>query len=172
MSLNTNADSFFWPLILRGIGLGLLFIPLLTITIYPLHNKDIPQATALSNMVRQLGGSFGIAMATTFISIRTVLHYNRLSEHISIYNQSTFDRLAAFTRLFMSKGKDLISAQTSAAAAIEGSVYKQAMILTYNDVFLIVGVFFALCIPLLLLFRLKGKNLEKVEQKLEMHLVD
>lgn len=172
MNLNTNADAFFWPLILRGIGLGLLFMPLLTITIYPLHNKDIPQATALSNMVRQLGGSFGIAVATTYISVRSVQHYSRLSEHISIYNQSAFDRLNSYTGLFLSKGKDLASSQLSAMAALKGNVYKQAMILTYNDVFLIVGMFFALCIPLLLLFRLKGKNLEKVEHQVEMHLVD
>jgi DHA2 family multidrug resistance protein len=55
---------------------------------------------------------------------------------------------------------------------MQGAVYKQAMVLTYNDVFLIVGIFFVLCIPLLLLFRLKGKNMERVEHKVEMHLAD
>ncbi len=172
MNLNTNAHDFFWPLILRGIGMGLLFIPLMTITVYTLHNKDIPQGTALSNMMRQLGGSFGIALMTTLVSIRSVLHYNRLSEHISIYNQSTYDRLNSYTGLFMSKGNDIASSRLSALAALKGSVYKQAMVLTYNDVFLIVGLFFAVCIPLLLLFRLKNKNVEKVEHKVEMHMVD
>ncbi|MHB8259656.1 MAG: DHA2 family efflux MFS transporter permease subunit [Bacteroidia bacterium] len=172
MNLNTNADAFFWPLILRGVGLGLIFTPLLTLTIYPLHNRDIPQATALSNMVRQLGGSFGIATATTYISVRSVLHYNRLSDHISIYNQPTYDRLNAYTGLFMSKGSDFLNAQLKAIASIKGTVLKQAMILTYNDVFIIVGAFFVVCIPLLLLFRLKGKSVVKVENKVEMHLAD
>ena len=172
MNLNTNVNAFFWPLIIRGIGMGLLFIPLTTITVYALDNRDIPQGTALSNMVRQIAGSIGIAMMTTLLSMRAVFHYNRLSDNISVYSQSTFDRLNTYTGLFMSKGDDILSAQMKSIAAMKGSVYKQAMVLTYNDVFLIVGIFFVLCIPLLLLFRLKGKNIEKVEHKVELHLAD
>ncbi len=167
MTLDTGADAFFWPLILRGFGLGLLFIPLLTITIYPLHNKDIPQATAFTTMVRQLGGAFGIAMATTYLSIRSVFHYSNLSEHISIYNTDAFNRLQSYTHLFMSKGSDLISAHTKAAIAIKGNLMQQAMILTYNDVFLIVGVFFAACMPFLLLFKSKGKSKENTTLQTE-----
>ncbi len=172
MTTSTSASSFFWPLILRGAGLGLLFIPLLTITIYPLHNKDIPQATAFNNMVRQLGGAFGIAMATTYLSIRSVFHYSKLSEHVSMYNPTVSNRFAQYVQGFVSKGSDLVSAQSKAALALKGSLMKQALVLTYNDVFLIVGVFFAACIPFLLLFKLKDKNLEKVEQKIEQHLID
>ena len=76
--------------------------------------------------------------------------------------------------MFVSKGSDLLNAQLKAAYAIKGIVFKQAMVLTYNDVFMLVGFFFAICLPLLLLFRIKGKgkNLEKVEQKVEAHLAD
>lgn len=164
MSLETSSGDFFWPLILRGVGLGLIFIPLLTITIYPLPSKDIPQGTAISNMVRQLGGSFGIALATTYISTRTVFHYSRLSDHVSMYNQSTFDRLNAYTGLFVSKGSDFLGAQAKALMAMKGQVYKQALVLTYNDVFLVVGIFFALCIPLLLLFRTSKKDRARAAQ--------
>ncbi|MFC0878413.1 DHA2 family efflux MFS transporter permease subunit [Saccharicrinis sp. FJH2] len=171
MNQNTGSGDFFWPLILRGVGLGLLFIPLLTITIYPLHNKDVPQATAFTTMVRQLGGAFGIAMATTYISIRSVFHYSILSEHISKYNPVSYERLQGYAHLFMSKGSDLATSYTKAAAALKGSLMKQAMILTYNDVFIIVGVFFAACIPFLLLFRTKGKKGDnsalKTEQVIE-----
>ena len=174
MNLNTGASDFFWPLIIRGTGLGLLFIPLLTITIFPLHSRDVPQGTAISNMIRQLGGSFGIALATTFISIRSAFHYNRLSDNISIYNQTSFDRLNAYSGLFVSKGSDFVSARLKALLAIKGTLYKQVMILTYNDVFIMVGFFFAICLPLLLLFRIKGKskNIEKVEENVEGHLID
>jgi hypothetical protein len=58
------------------------------------------------------------------------------------------------------------------AAAIKGTVYKQAMVLTYSDVFLFVGIFFALCIPLLLLFTVRGKKVKKVEQEVEMHFAE
>jgi DHA2 family multidrug resistance protein len=121
-------------------------------------------------MVRQLGGAFGIAMATTYISTRSVFHYSRLSEHISIYNPTAYDRIKSFAGFFMAKGKDFNSAQLSAIGGLKASVYKQAMVLTYNDVFLIVGVFFALCIPLLLLFRIKSKTVTETEKQVEMHL--
>ena len=170
MSLSTGAHNFFWPLILRGAGLGLLFIPLLTITIYPLQNKDISQGTALTNTVRQLGGSFGIAAATTFIATRNVFHYSMLSEKVSIYNTATNERFNGLTALFMSKGSDQASAQLKAAAALKGGIMKQSMLLTYNDVFLIVGVFFAICIPLLLLFKTKKETKIKDTPVEEEHM--
>ena len=149
----------------------MLFIPLLTITIAPLEGKDISQGTALTNTLRQLGGSFGIAAATTFISVRNIFHYNNLTEHVSVYNQPTYDRLNSLTALFVSKGSDINTAQLKAAAAMKGTVFKQSMLLTYNDVFLIVGVFFAICIPLLLLFKAKKKTVEgQVKEGEEQHM--
>nr|WP_321454008.1 DHA2 family efflux MFS transporter permease subunit [uncultured Carboxylicivirga sp.] len=158
MNADTNAGDFFWPLILRGVGLGFLFTPLLTITIYPIKNKDVPQATAFMTMVRQLGGSFGIALSTTYLSVRSAFHYSNLSEHVSVFNNVTYERLQHYTHLFLSNGSDLLKAQTQAAAALHGSIMQQAMILTYNDVFLIVGLFFAACIPFLFLFKTKKED--------------
>ncbi len=172
MNMDTNSGDFFWPLILRGVGLGFLFTPLLTITIYPIQNKDVPQATAFMTMVRQLGGSFGIALSTTYLSVRSAFHYSNLSEHVSIFNNTTFERLQSYTHLFLSNGSDLIKAHTQAAAVLKSNITQQAMILTYNDVFLIVGVFFTLCIPFLLLFRTKHKQEVKVELQAETHLID
>ena len=158
MNSDTNAGDFFGPLILRGVGLGFLFTPLLTITIYPIKNKDVPQATAFMTMVRQLGGSFGIALSTTYLSVRSTFHYSNLSEHVSVFNNVTYERLQHYTHLFLSNGSDLLKAQTQAAAALHGSIMQQALILTYNDVFLIVGLFFAACIPFLLLFKTKKED--------------
>jgi DHA2 family multidrug resistance protein len=172
MNLTTGADDFFWPLIIRGIGMGLLFIPLTTITVFDLSNRDMPQGTAMANMARQLGGSFGIAIMTTYISVRSVFHIDRLSEHVSSYSQATLERLNAATALFMSKGDSFYSAQVKALAMIKGTIVRQALVLTYNDAFLIVGIFFALCLPLLLLFTVKGKRVQHVERRVEMHLVD
>ncbi len=172
MTLQTSAASFFWPLILRGVGLGLIFIPLLTITIYPLEKKDVPQGTALTNMVRQLGGSFGIALAATYISSRSKFHFNRLTDSISAYDPSTWSRLNGFTGFFVSKGSDIGHAHTQAVAALKGMVMRQAMVLTYDDVFLVIGIFFAICIPLLLLFRLKNKSVKSAEEEAEMHLAE
>jgi len=93
--LNTQVgkQDFFWPLIMRGIAMGLIFIPLTTISLANLKGREIPQGTSLSNMVRQLGGSIGIALITTFISRDTAKHFLYLGENVSITDPATQQRL-------------------------------------------------------------------------------
>ncbi|MCZ2357005.1 MAG: multidrug efflux MFS transporter [Bacteroidia bacterium] len=171
MTLNTGENDFFIPLIIRGVGMGLLFIPLTTITVYDLDNRDMPQGTALTNMVRQLGGSFGIAIMTTFLSTRSVFHISRLSESVTSFNQATIERLQGITALLMSKGDSYNLAQSKALIMIKGTVAKQAMILAYNDAFLLVGIFFMACLPLLLLFNYKGKK-KPEKPNIELHFAE
>src|SRR5207245_11251168 len=115
--------------ILRGICMGLNFIPFTTISFVELEGKEVPQGSALSNMIRQLGGSFGIAIMTTFISTRTMFHKAMLSDHVSIYNSATRERLKGMTGLFMSKGDNFAAATTKAIGALTGMVFRQAMII-------------------------------------------
>jgi DHA2 family multidrug resistance protein len=152
-TLASDRHDFFWPLILRGVGLGLLFVPLTTMALSGLRGKDIPQGAGLTNMMRQLGGSFGIALVTTFIQHRAWTHRVNLLSHISVYDPAVRERLSAVTGGLMSRGSDFYQAQRQAYAAIEGAVVRQTFLLTYMDAFRVVGVFFLCCIPLLLLFK-------------------
>ena len=164
-AINSGESDFFWPLLIRGAGLGLIFIPLNTILLSELKGKEIPQGTALSNMFRQLGGSFGIALMTTFVDIRTAFHVNILKDNISIYNTVSYMRIKQLTGAFLSRGFSLENAQAKALAIVKGSVIQQGLLLTYDETFLLVGLFFIACIPLLLLFkwtkRLDEKDLKK-----------
>lgn len=152
-TLASDRQDFFWPLIWRGIGLGLLFVPLTTMALSGLRGKDIPQGAGLTNMMRQLGGSFGIALVTTFIQKRAWVHRGNLLSHVSVYDPAVRERLSAVTGGLMSRGSDFYQAQKQAYAAIEGAVVRQTFLLTYMDAFRVVGVFFLCCIPLLLLFK-------------------
>ncbi|MFL6263665.1 MAG: DHA2 family efflux MFS transporter permease subunit [Thermoanaerobaculia bacterium] len=152
-TLASERQDFFWPLVLRGVGLGLLFVPLTTMALSNLRGKDIPQGSGLTNMMRQLGGSFGIALVTTFIEHRSWTHRVNLLSHLSMYDPAVRERLSAITGGLMSKGSDLYQAQQQAYGALEGAVIQQTYLLTYMDAFRAVGVFFLLCIPLLLLFK-------------------
>jgi DHA2 family multidrug resistance protein len=168
--LNTQIGEhdFFWPLIIRGIAMGLIFIPLTTISLANLQGKEIPQGTALSNMVRQLGGSIGIAAITTFISRRTVMHYSNLSENITLTDPIAQDRVNTIAGGLISKGYDPASAAKGAYGMIARSISQQATFLTYRDLFLYLGIFFLFLIPLLLMFRnKKKKKVEEVEWALE-----
>jgi DHA2 family multidrug resistance protein len=154
-TLDSSRHDFFWPLILRGIGLGLLFVPLTTMALSNLKGKDVASGAGLTNMMRQLGGSFGIALVTTYIQVRSWSHRSTLLSHVSIYDAPVRERIAAMTQGFVAKGASFFEAQRQAYAALEGAVVQQSMLLTYMDAFRVVGIFFLCCIPLLLLFKRK-----------------
>ncbi len=152
-TLDSGRGDFFWPLVWRGVGLGLLFVPLTTMALSGLKGKDIAQGAGLTNMMRQLGGSFGIALVTTFIDLRSWTHRTALLSHLSVYDPAVRERISAVTGGLMAKGSSFYQAQQQAYGALEGAVLKQTFLLTYMDAFHIVGIFFLLCIPLLLLFK-------------------
>lgn len=170
MNLYSGPRDFLFPVILRGIAGGFLFIPLTTITLYDLKNVEMPQGTAFLNTARQLGGSFGIAIMATFLTTRSRFHAARLNTDVSAYDLHTTSRLKALTDHFMHQGFDYYTAKASALGVIHGMIGKQAMILTYNDAFYLIAIFFAICIPLLLLFVRRKKR--KMEKPIKMQLAD
>lgn len=150
-TLSSGTDDFFWPLAIRGIGLALLFVPLTTLAIGSLKGAEIGQGTGLNNMMRQLGGSFGIAGLNTLIHIRQAVHRNNLLVHINPYNTQFTDRLNALVHGFQAKGKSVFDATRMAYAAIDGTVKKQSTLLSYIDTYWIVGVVMLCAIPLVFL---------------------
>jgi DHA2 family multidrug resistance protein len=152
-TLDSGRSDFFWPLIFRGVGLGLLFVPLTTLALSNLKGRDIPQGAGLTNMMRQLGGSFGIALIATYIQHRSASHRQNLLSHVSVYDPALRERMQGIVQALVAKGSTLFEARRQAAGAIEGLVTRQTFLLTYMDAFRIVGIFFHGCIPLLLLFR-------------------
>lgn len=148
-TLSVGTGDFFWPLAIRGVGLALLFVPLTTLAIGDLKGHEIGQGTGLNNMMRQLGGSFGIAGLTTLIHIREAVHRSNLLGGINMYNGYFTDRFNGLSAGFMAKGKSALDAARMAYQAIDNSVNRQSMLLTYNDAYWIVGVVMICAIPLL-----------------------
>jgi DHA2 family multidrug resistance protein len=153
----SGTENFFWPLIVRGIGMSLLFVPLTTLAMQDLKGKELGQGTGLNNMMRQLGGSFGIAISTVFLNSRLALHRTMLLDHINNYNDAFTQKYNLMYNGFLSKGFSITEAQAMAFKAIDGSMMKQVALLSYNDVYLFVGVFLLCCIPLLYLQKFKKK---------------
>jgi len=159
-----GAGAFFWPLIIRGMGMGMIFIPLTTLAIADLKGAEIPQGTAMTNMVRQLGGSMGIALMTTFVSTRVTFHKAVLSDKVSEFSPEGLARLKSTMGLFLSHGDSPWIARTKAIVFLGRSVARQAALLSYLDAFRLVGIFFLVFLPLLLLFKTpaKGAKIEGV----------
>lgn len=167
LSPDTGSEHFFWPLIVRGVGMGMLFIPITTLSLSTLKGPDIGKGAAFSGMMRQLGGSFGVAMITTFISMETVTHRSAIVSHLDVNNPAVQERVAGLQHNFMSKGMPTDKALQAAYQALDYSVSKQAMILSYMDVFLYIGVIFLICIPFILVA--KGSKNKKIDMGEAMH---
>jgi len=101
--------------------------------------------------MRQLGGSFGIAIMTTVIHIKMGVNRNILLENYNQYNPAYNDRYSGSVQNFVSRGFPLEQARQMANQAMEGIVSKQAMLTTYNGMYLLIGVFTLICVPLIFL---------------------
>ncbi|GAB3331913.1 DHA2 family efflux MFS transporter permease subunit [Hymenobacter humi] len=153
ISPTAGEADFFWPLMVRGVGLGLIFLPITTMSLAGLQGKDAGQAAGLTGMIRQLGGSFGVAIVGTYLERSLMQNRNGQSANISLYDPETVQRVQAFTHNFMARGFSFEQAQQQAYAALNGILMKQVSIITYSQVFSMLGFFFLACLPLVLLIK-------------------
>src|SRR5471030_2324928 len=121
-TLGTGEKDVLVPLLIRGVGMALLFVPLTTLAIADLKGPELGQGTGLNNMMRQLGGSFGIAILTTLIHNRSGKHRSDLISNITAYNPAFTTRFNGLVHNFMGAGKSVGDATTMAYKAIEGMV--------------------------------------------------
>ena len=149
----SGKEDFFWPLILRGTGLGLMFVPLTTITLAELSPKELPQGAGLYNFFRQLGGSFGIAAIATLVARYTAQFRAILGEHLVSSDPITLSRLEMLTRGLMSKGADMMTARAQAMRLLDAQLFGQASIIAYSHIYVLAALLILLLIPLLLLVR-------------------
>jgi len=153
ISPTAGTSDFFWPLIVRGVGLGLIFLPITTMSLAGLQGRDAGQAAGLTGMIRQLGGSFGVAIVGTYLERGINNARVGLLPNISLYNPETVQRIQAFTQNFINRGFPAEQARQQAYAALEGVLMKQVSIITYSQVFTTLGFFFIACLPLILLVK-------------------
>lgn len=149
----TGGDDFFWPLIWRGLGLGMMFVPLTNLTLSGLDKREIGAGSALSNFSRQIGGSLGIAAIATMLTRYTQQARAVLGEHVTAYDPASLARVASLSKGFAARGADTFTAQRLAYATIERQLGVQASVIAYGKVFLVSGVVLLATLPLLFLVK-------------------
>jgi MFS transporter, DHA2 family, multidrug resistance protein len=149
----SGSGDFFWPLILRGVGLGMMFVPLTTVTLAELAPSELAQGTGLYNFFRQLGGSFGIAGIATLLSRFTAQYRAVLAEHVTGLDATSTGRLQALTRGMVARGADAWTARARAYHLVEAQLTGQASVLAYSRVYVLSAVIILAIIPLLVLVR-------------------
>jgi len=149
----SGAHDFFWPLILRGLGLGLMFVPATIITLAELAPDELAQGTGLYNFFRQLGGSLGIAGIATLVGRYTSQYRAVLAEHVTASDPTSVVRIEMLTRGFLRSGVDAITARARALAVIDRQITAQASVIAYSRIYVLAAVLILSLIPLLLLVR-------------------
>jgi MFS transporter, DHA2 family, multidrug resistance protein len=150
---DTGKDAFFWMLIFRGMALGLLFIPVTTLSLSTLKGREIGEGAAFTGMMRQLGGSFGIALITTFMAKQVMVHRSDLVSRLDITSPVVQNRVNTMQQGFIQNNIPSNIALQDAYKALDYSVTKQAMVLSYMDVFFYIGLVFLVCVPFVLMVR-------------------
>lgn len=153
----SGTSNFFWPFIFRGMALGLIFVPLTNLALADLPMNKIPNGTGLFNLMRQLGGSVGIALSATLVQRFTAMNRADLATYITPYNPEATARLSAIAQHLVATGTPPIVAQTQALAVMNGMVTQQAMMLSFEHMFMLFGVVFVCMLPLLLFMGNKGR---------------
>lgn len=157
LSYDAGAHDLFWPLISRGVGLGLIFVPLTGATMAELKTSELAQGTGMFNLTRQLGGSLGIAISATLLSRFTAQSRALLAEHVTIGDPVTVARVEGITRALVIRGMNAFTAKQQALAIVDRQLQAQASVLAFSRLYLLSGIALMVSLPLLLLFR-SGKS--------------
>jgi DHA2 family multidrug resistance protein len=148
------ADQLLWPNVVRAIGQALAFAPLSAIATAGIERENAGSASALFNMMRNLGGAIGIATLQTFLTKREQYHSNILTPAVTAFDATTRDRLAALSHYFQTHGlADPAAAGAEAMVAVGRRIQQQAYIQAFSDTFFLLGA--ALVVALIAALMLK-----------------
>jgi len=137
---NFAGPQFYFPLIIRALGQPLIMVPLSAVaTAGMAKGRESGSASALFNMMRNIGGSIGIAGLSTLLSVRERFHSERIGESVTAYSGAVQERVQRSEALFFSQGSDSYSAHLRAIGAVGGAVRREAFFLAYSDCFLALG---------------------------------
>ena len=152
-TLDASYFDFVWPRVVLGVGLAMTFVPLTTITLATIPREEMGNATGIFNLMRNVGGGFGIAIATTVLARDSQFFQTQLAARVNSYGMAFQRSYNGIKGALMYRGVDPFTADKQAMATIYGTVRRQAAMLSYNHIFWYVGLAFLAIIPLLLLLK-------------------
>jgi DHA2 family multidrug resistance protein len=153
LNLSAGYWDIFWPQFIQGASLALLFVPLTTATMDPIPKEEMGNATSMFNLMRNLGGSVGIAASTTFLFRGQQFHVHQLVGNVTPYDQQVRVWMSGVQSSMLARGSDPTTAMHQSYSAIWGMVQRQAAMLSFLDTFRAMAVVFLLVLPLLFLMK-------------------
>ncbi|HMF55178.1 MAG TPA: DHA2 family efflux MFS transporter permease subunit [Pyrinomonadaceae bacterium] len=153
LNLQIATSNIVWPSIISGFAMGFVFVPLTTMAMGTLENEQMGNASGLYNLMRNTGGSIGIAMVTTFLARGAQAHQAAMTSHLTPYDTAFQQRVQQIAGALIRQGMDAASATQQAYGTIYGILGRQAMLMSYIDNFRLLAFLCVLSIPTALLFK-------------------
>jgi DHA2 family multidrug resistance protein len=159
ISLDIGINNLFVIFIIRALGTAMAQLPLINQAVAGLHPKDYATGIGMNNMIRQLGGAFGIAVANNYIA----KHYAQNRSDIVSTMQNGMQQATVIGQGITAKTGDIAEiANTKALAIMSSGVDRQAYYLAYLDTFRMIGIFFLVVLPFIFFLRTKKKSAEEI----------
>jgi DHA2 family multidrug resistance protein len=152
-SVQADFNTIVWPRVGMSVGLGFLFIPLTTMVLSNIRKEEMGNATGIFNLLRNLRGSFGVAIITTMLARREQFHQAHLMEYITLFDHAFRSGLPQVSGVLHDRGYSPLLLNQASLKAIETEIARQASMLSFNDAFHILSIMIASILPLILLMR-------------------
>jgi DHA2 family multidrug resistance protein len=153
INMSVGYWDIFWPQVVQGMGLGLLFTPLATVAMDRIPREGMGNAASLFNLMRNIGGGVGIAVVQTILARDRQQNTSAMVTHITGYDPGTQQFLAGLKAAFIARGMDAVTASQMALGAVWGMVQRQAAMMAFIDAFRLMGIVILAILPLILLMR-------------------
>jgi DHA2 family multidrug resistance protein len=153
LNLQAGYWDIFWPQLIQGAGMSLLFVPLTTVSMDPIPRERMGNATSLFNLMRNIGGSVGIATTGTLIARHNQSLTSLFGANVTPYSPAAQRALAGLRAAFIARGDDSFTASSRAYTSLFGLVQRQATMVSFVGIFQMLGVLFIALLPLVLLMK-------------------
>jgi MFS transporter, DHA2 family, multidrug resistance protein len=166
LTLGMDYWSLAWPRFLQGFAMGFIFPPLQTLTLATIRLERLGNATSAYNVVRNIGGSVGVALATSLLVRRSQSHQTTLISHVDVWSPDTARKLQEWTDHFVRQGGDTATAARRAMAMVYQKTIEQAQVLAYADDFWLISITFLAILPLVpLMRRVRAEQNERAREQ-------
>ena len=166
-TLATSRNDVMQVLIIQGVAFSCLFIPLTTMALSTIPRHRLSDATGLNSLLRQTGGSMGLAVFATLLTRFSTRARADLLPHFSMSSPAMAARMGGIQRMLQARGLDVMSAQHTAAAMIDGQLRRQAMMISFEKLFYLSGILFLCVLPLVFFLKMPERP-EELDVHMEM----
>ena len=150
----SGADDMMGAILLRGLGLGFLFLSITLIAFSNLNSRNLASGIGLFNTGRQLGGLMGVAGLQTLIEHNVTANLAVLGAHVTAGAPAVSERLATTTAMLVAKGMDAAAAGRAAISLLGRAVIGQSTVIAFDTAFNAVAILFLIAAPLLVTIKI------------------